>query len=392
MQKQYKIATGWVIFIYIIAPAMIALFVWLGYLPFQNGNFTPNWSWILIPVSLGMIFLMIYGIIEAYKWRLIIGEDSITAIEVFGKKKLKVVEIEGFTLLKEQIVVVPIDKHKKKIKISKYTKHYYELLEWFYCNFSDLDEKERVEEEEEILNNQELGRTKEERQEKLATAQKITTPLNAVAWIVLALAIFYPKPYQLILSLALIIPLIAIFIVRQYNGIIKIGQETENSKMPSLFYAIVIPAATALLKAFDYSIFDYSKLWTLIVLLDVLLLLFMFFEQKEFSLKNKSSLLFIPLFALFFTMYSFGAVVHVNCYYDKSSPEIYTAKVISKRISKSRNSTSYYLELSAWGKQTKDDEVSVSKGFYNRMNENDKVNIEYREGTLGVSWFEVIAK
>lgn len=73
--KEYKIAKGWAIFIYLVAPVLIGLFGWLLILPFLNGDFSPNASWILIPVSIAMIALMFFGVIDAYKGRLIIQED-----------------------------------------------------------------------------------------------------------------------------------------------------------------------------------------------------------------------------------------------------------------------------------------------------------------------------
>jgi hypothetical protein len=92
-------------------------------------------------------------------------------------------------------------------------------------------------------------------------------------------------------------------------------------------------------------------------------------------------------------VYSFGTIVHLNCFYDKSIPEAFTVKIISKRMSVSNDRYSkrtwYYFKLSPWGQQTKEDEVKVSREFYNEMNENDEVKINFKKGKLGVSWFMV---
>jgi hypothetical protein len=86
--------------------------------------------------------------------------------------------------------------------------------------------------------------------------------------------------------------------------------------------------------------------------------------------------------------YGYGAVVTLNCMYDKSEPKTFNATILDKRIS-SGKSTTYYLELTPWGQQKEIDEVSVSKDLYNNLNKNDKVNIYYMQGKFDIPWFEV---
>jgi hypothetical protein len=117
-------------------------------------------------------------------------------------------------------------------------------------------------------------------------------------------------------------------------------------------------------------------------------LFFLLIKQQEITFKKKLDYLTVSSLALFLFAYSFGTVIHINCYYDNSEAEYFTAKVLDKRIS-SGKSTSYYLELSTWGKQEEVDEVSISKGFYNRIEVGDEVNIYFRNGKLKIPWFIV---
>jgi hypothetical protein len=60
--KEYKIARGWAIFIYITAPLMIALFAWALLMPFipgMKGEISSKAYWFLGPISIGMITLMV---------------------------------------------------------------------------------------------------------------------------------------------------------------------------------------------------------------------------------------------------------------------------------------------------------------------------------------------
>lgn len=83
--------------------------------------------------------------------------------------------------------------------------------------------------------------------------------------------------------------------------------------------------------------------------------------------------------------FSFGTIVFINCWYDKSAPDYYNAEVLGKRIS-SGKSTTYYIELAPWGPQKKNEEVSVNKNLYNDLEVSDGVDIYYKKGLLNIPW------
>jgi len=386
--KEYKTAKGWAIFIYLFAPLLIGLFGWLLILPFQNGDFSPNASWILIPVSVAMIALMIFGVIDVYKGRLIITDDRIISVSTFSNRELKLNEIEGFTVNEQYIFVEPNDKGKKKIKISKYTGGYNEILYWLSHSYPDLDEQKVIEEEQGILNDETIGWTREVREEKLSKARQTAKVINWAAGITAAWTFFYPTPYQYSILTAMVIPIIALLVVKFFDGLIRVD-EKKGSAYPSVIYAFIYPSLGIMLRAIlDYDVFDYSNVWLTTAIMTLAFLFFLLIKQQEITFKKKLDYLTVSSLALFLFAYSFGTVIHINCYYDNSEAEYFTAKVLDKRIS-SGKSTSYYLELSTWGKQEEVDEVSISKGFYNRIEVGDEVNIYFRNGKLEIPWFIV---
>jgi hypothetical protein len=386
--KEYKIAKGWAIFTYLFAPLFIGLFGWLLILPFLNGNFEPNASWILIPVSIAMIALIIFGVLDAYKGRLIIQDNSIKSISTLSNRELAFDEIKGFTVNQQYIFVEPTHKDKKRIKISKYIGGYSELLQWLSQNFSDLDVQNETFEEQEILNDETIGWTKEIREEKLKKARQTSKVINWAAGIIAAWTFFYPTPYQYSILSAIIIPIFALIVVKLSNGLIRVD-EKKGSAYPSVIYAFIYPSLGLMLRAVsDYDIFDYSNVWLTTTIITVAFLFLLLIKQKEITFKNKIDYLTVSNLALFLFAYSFGTVIHTNCYYDNSEPKKFTAKVLDKRIS-SGKSTSYYLELSTWEQQDEIDEVSVGKGLYNRIEVGEEVNIYFRNGRLKIPWFIV---
>lgn len=386
--KEYKLAKGWAIFIYLFVPLLIGLFGWLLILPFQNGDFSPNASWILIPIAIAMIILMIFGVIDAYKGRLIIRADRITSISSISNRELNLDEIKGYTVNENYIFVEPNIEHKKRIKISKYIDGYSEILFWLSQRFPDLEEQQAIEEEQSILNDEKIGWTREVREEKLSKARKTSKVINWAAGITAAWTFFYPTPYQYSILVAMIIPIVALVVVKFSDGLIRVD-EKKGSAYPSVIYAFIYPSLGIMLRALlDYDIFDYSNVWLTTTIVTLSFLILLLTRQKEITFKKKLDYLTVVSLGLFLFAYSFGAVIHYNCYYDNSEAQYFTAKVLSKRIS-SGKSTTRYLELSTWGQQKEIDEVSVGKGLYNRVKIGDDVNIYFKNGNLEIPWFIV---
>jgi hypothetical protein len=386
--KEYKIAKGWAIFIWIFGPGLIALFGFLAVMPFLAEDINFTLVLILTPISIGMVTLMVFGLIDVFKGRFIIKNDGVVSIGVFKTKELRFDEIKGFTVNEQYIFVEPTTKEKKRIKISKYIGGYNEILHWLNQNFQDLDVQNAILEEQEILNDETIGWTKEIREEKLTKARQTSKLINWAAGTVAAWTFFYPIPYQYSILAAILIPILALIVVKFSNGLIRVD-EKNGSAYPSVIYAFIFPSLGLMLRAFfDYDIFDYSNVWLITTTLTLTFLFLLMISQKEITFKKKLDYLTASSLALFLFAYSFGTVIHANCYYDKSEPEYFSAKVLDKRIS-SGKSTSYYLELSPWGQQDEIDEVSVGKGLYNRIEIGDEVNIYFRNGKLEIPWFIV---
>src|SRR5688572_14930422 len=98
--KQYRCAKGLAIFIYLIAPLMIVVFLVIALmpiLPFFKEETTSGYFFFL-PLSLGMIALMVAGIIDVYKWRLIIDDEKVYTVGLLPRRELLFQEIKGYRI------------------------------------------------------------------------------------------------------------------------------------------------------------------------------------------------------------------------------------------------------------------------------------------------------
>jgi hypothetical protein len=387
--KEYKIAKGWAIFIYIAAPLLIALFVWMFMLPFieVNENSEVN-KWILCPIALVMIVLMVLGVIDAYKGKFVIDKDRIYAVGIFSTKQLYLDAIKGFRITDKYIFIEAKNPLKKTIKVSTYYRDSNEIIGWLYKHYDDLDVVTIIEETEEILSNEVFGFTQEQRESELKKARKVAKLCNWGGGILCIWAIAYPKPYNIVMSTCIAYPLVCLFVLKYFKGLIRVDEKTGTA-YPSLFLAIFISGSALCLRALvDYHIYDISRVWVPAIIIAILFITMLHIDNKEFNVnKAKDNIGIVGLY-LFMFGYGFAAVVSANCVFDASKPEIFKATILEKHKSSGKRTT-YYLKLSPWGKQENVDEVSVPSNLYYNLDANDTVTIYFMKGKFDIPWFEV---
>jgi hypothetical protein len=347
-----------------------------------------NAAWLFVPTSISMIAVMVIALIDTSKAKFIIYKNKIVAEGALSTRELMFDEIKGYRIVDQQIFIESNTTHKKKIKISKYFAGTNEIAEWLSENYNDLDQTQVIEETEDILHNDAFGFTKEQREEKLIRARKTATILNWAGGLIAGWAIFYPKPYEYAMLASIAFPIICLAALKYAKGLIRID-ERKGSAYPNIAWAMLSTAIVVCLRAvLNYNIFDHSKMWIPAIVITAVIFLILISRTTEFNAKKAKDYVALCCLAIFMFGYSCGAIIILNCMYDKSVPETFNATILDKRTS-SGKTTSYYLRLTPWGTQKESDEVSVSKAFYNSVDDNDKVNIYFRKGQFGIPWFVV---
>ena len=390
MKQEYKIAKGWAIFVWIVLPLFMVLVGVLGVMPYQEEELNLTLILILTPILVGLELLMVLGLIDIVKGRLIIEEDKIKGIGVFNTKVLSFQNIKGFKVDKNYLYYIPANDNYKRIKVSTYVGRYRELLSWSEQNFENLDLEEYVDEEKEILSNEEYGRSKEEREYKLAKAKRTTKLINTISWVVALSTWFYPHFYQIQIILCGLLPIIGLIIYKSSKGLIRLD-EKPNSAYPNLFSTLFLPSCALAIRALmDFTIFEYLNLWKPILAV-IIVLGFLIFKgsNDQYGLKSGTTYLVALGVLVFGGMYSYGLLITTNAAFDESEPTIYKVKVLDKRISSGKN-RSYYLELSEWGPQKKIEEVSVSKNLYKSMEKGDSAVVYFNKGLYEIPYYMVI--
>jgi len=101
-------------------------------------------------------------------------------------------------------------------------------------------------------------------------------------------------------------------------------------------------------------------------------------------------LLFIGSFGAVST--AFAELRDINIEFDTSREEQYESQVQKMRFSRGRHSTSYYLYLDDWTKESRQKKIQVSSNFYRRVSIGDYIDLKQHNGYLGMRWVKNLKK
>ncbi len=234
-----------------------------------------------------------------------------------------------------------------------------------------------------------FGETEQQREANLKQASRIATGVNILGGLVGAWTLLFPRPYAYAVMASIIMPIIGLVVIANFSGLIRIGHK-KGSAFPSVIYAVLVPGLALLLRALqDFSIFSYSKIWIPMVVIAVGCMIIANWNSKEYSYRSRADLMDMLGSMLFTFAYGYGALVTANCLFDQSEPQVFQARVLDKRTTSGRHSTSYHLDLSPWGQREEADDVTVSKQVFDRAYVGGDVNVYLMEGRFGIPWFEV---
>lgn len=80
----------------------------------------------------------------------------------------------------------------------------------------------------------------------------------------------------------------------------------------------------------------------------------------------------------------------INIEFDKSKPDFFETKIVSKHLSKGRRGASYSIKMKNWNCNCGDYSVGVSSATYNLATVSNPVMIAQRKGYLGYAWINAV--
>lgn len=224
--------------------------------------------------------------------------------------------------------------------------------------------------------------------------------LNWLEWVALIVSfwfVVYPYPYQLLLVVLILLPLVGLWL----NGLKRPSicslisiSDNEKYKYDVADY-IDMPAIAIVIRCFiDYEYEDFFSLVIpgAIALAVTLTLLFYTHNMKlEHQHKDKKFMVVLLFCSLF--VYSYGATYAINCTFDTSDTTNYKVKVIDKRATrlqnKGRTSYFYYFRVTPWGHHYDTEEIWVSRKQFGSAGIGDSVTMGLHKGLFNIPWYQL---
>jgi len=219
---------------------------------------------------------------------------------------------------------------------------------------------------------------------KLKKAHLTAKLLNYISVAIVVWICKFPKPYEYVLIASLAMPIVGIIVIRYWKGLIKIELK-RNSINPNLLPVFLPGIIYACRVKFDFCINEYSNVWLLVGILTLAFSTFFLVNKRFLEIDNTyQGMLRILIFSF---VYSYGAVIGINCAFDKSKPEIFKSVVHYKRVN-NVGVKSYEIEVSSWKKDSKIQKLSIDKALYDQLPVGGNVSIYVFKGIFNIPWVE----
>lgn len=387
---EFRIAKGMRVFVFI----SLGLFTFMGiyFLVAAPGELSANQKGLSLFLGIFFLLFVVWGLAHALRTRLTIDERAVTMQTGFRTKTMLLKDIAGYYIAGyNQIFLVPKN-GRKALQIPTGLERAKELHQWVRARFDNTNTLQELEDTKAILSDERYGQTQDDRWLNLKRAKGIANAGSANGLALMIWGMFYPQPYEWVMIILLIAPWVAVFGTWYSRGLIRLTAK-KGSGYPTLILLMLLPAGGLLYAVLrDYSIYDFpARGWIELIAATLLASAMCVIACAKSIAPEESKGLIVFFVVVMSAAYSFGVVVFINCFYDRSEPEVWRAQVLQKHYSTGNYGTvsDYYLNLSAWGKFNKGEDVQVSKKVYNDVNNGDTVNIFLRQGRWKIPWYWV---
>ena len=316
--------------------------------------------------------------------------DMLVINHAFSTRSIALADIDGYRVGEKNEIFLIIKNGEESLTLPGNIVRRKELVAWIKEKYEDVDARERAAETIVLLEDSRYGGSREEREQNLQKAGRISKKGAVVGVVLFFWCYLYPEPYELVMLLLFVSPLVAGYITWSFKGLVRLYSK-KSSPYPTLVILMTFPVVGAGLNAFNrYNLYEFSSAaWLTLAGMSALLSVVALAVLKEAvaaSAKKAGAVAYVVFMA---TLYSYGLLIYTNCQYDRSRAEAWHVAVTGKRIS-GRKTTTYHLQLSPWGKYADGNEVTVSSGIYKAVNEHDSVGVLLNKGKWGIPWYQVV--
>lgn len=324
--------------------------------------------------------------------KLFITPEAVIRVSIFGKTILPMAEIDCYEDEKNRITL-HATRLSKFISISEDYNGFESIVAWAHSQFQNKEDVDKQQETEEMLSDLHYGASEEDIQNKANKLKKIIYPLNVVTTIVVLFIVFLPSfAHDFIVSIAALLPLVAVFLYNKSHGLAKF-YVSKTDPHPSLLSIGSVCSLGLLYSAWRENLLHIPSQFWLIVLVVTLVLTYLCTRNEHITptYGQRDLFLFIGVTLIGCFVYSYSALVFCNITFDRSKPKYFYSSIKEKWFTTGKGHR-YYVKLAPWNGLKEDEKTSVSYKLYNKLQIEEPVTIEQYEGCLGINYYYPIFK
>lgn len=321
--------------------------------------------------------------------KITITNNSIIYRSMFTTKELPLTEIKGYRSYAKGYLIEPLSPEYPRLSLRDYTDfaRSSQLINWVHTNIKDLNAQDLQTARQQLIQDETLGNSKEERERLHKNAIGVAIFYNVIGSIAALMNVFFSSQFSSIVLL--LAPLTGIFLLYTYKGLIKFFSNGSRSVYASVYPGIFISGGCLLFHSLKYyKILHVQQLYlpTLIAAFIIMLLIY----KKGINTAVGSTKFQVGIMLLAALVYGFGFIREINGGFDRSTALTYPAAIKKHYTTRGKyGKLSYYLVLSPWGPKTSITKTAVSQDFYYLHHNGDSITVELRQGLLHIPWYWV---
>ncbi|AMR31967.1 hypothetical protein A0256_11305 [Mucilaginibacter sp. PAMC 26640] len=325
-----------------------------------------------------------------FKRKVVLSNISIRVSGMFVTREVSNDDIKGFRVEDKAIFIYSNVEGVRRIMINDYRSigDSDGLIRELSNRFSDLNAVETQKLLNNILSDNEIGYSQEERMTKLQKASKVTVIYNLLGLSFLIALFFINTLFGSLYFtfISLIYPVLGVILLFRHHGLIKFITK-KTSPHPNVIYGMLFPVCMLFVKGIvSYNLVEVNRAYLPIAL--IALLFFGLIYWKGFDKTDgaaKGQIIGMLTFALF---YALGFTLTVNCDLDQSRPQPFSAKVKDLNIEHGKKIT-YHIKLTPWGPISNSRDLQISKSQFDLASIGFDVKVCLKKGLLNIPWYYV---
>jgi len=385
--RAYPASRGWKVFMALLG-GIVAFGGLMGVWYFGTGHevYNIDGQVLLLGMSLAFVLLGFACATMTLRAKLVLAPLAIEEHGLFNVNRVLRQEIAGYRFRIVQgvnLLEVTTNGPKPKVqRISLLFKPDEQFQNWF-AGIEDFNESELASSLDEISRDLNAGSSPEARLENLDRARTIAKVLNIAAVMGIVWAIFYPRPYYLMLLTIGLMPWVAIVLCAKYGRLFSIEDAVKVSARADLTRLILGPAIIIGLRAlFDTHLLEPIQLIRPTIVGTFALVGCILWVEP--GLRTRKG--YILVLAVMVASYPAGAIALANEILDRAQPELFRVRVDQMRHTSGKGATAYF-NVTPWGPFKEHNEIKVPWLVYRQHSVGDSICISFHSGAFDMSWY-----